>query len=252
MNIFNICRSDIDPKVFTCLALLCGEAGTVNCTVSQLAITTNLTDKQVRGSLSRLEADGLCVLESRGRGGTEVTMLWGKNNRAAKLDLKPEGKLAKGKFSEGQAPMRAEKIDAESCDSAPVEGEKRADNSALNHLRDGDLGRESNGRKTNPSSISPISPLPSSLPGDTKYFLTRKEAVAEVAAITKNEAVRAAACEWISMRYAKRGNHKLTAKAIKGAFQKLRNMGYNSEKQAVACFEQSIEHLWDGLFELKE
>ena len=69
--------------------------------------------------------------------------------------------------------------------------------------------------------------------------------------ITKNAAVREAASEWITMRYAKRGEHKLTAKAIHGAFQKLRNMGYNSEKQAVACFEQSIEHLWDGLFEIK-
>lgn len=252
MDIINICRSGVDTKVFTYLALMCGEAGTVRCTVSQLAATVALTEKQVRGSLSRLEAGGFCTLKSRGRSGTDVTMPWGKKNPASELGPGPVGKPEKGELSGKFALEGAEKIDAESCASAPTEREEKADNRTLNHFRESNSVGSSNARTTDPSSNPPISPLPSSLNPDTKYFLTRKEAVEEVASITRNEAVRAAACEWIAMRYAKRGNHRLTAKAIRGAFQKLRNMGYNSEKQAVACFEQSIEHLWDGVFELKE
>lgn len=250
-KIMDICRSDTDPKVFTYLAFLCGETGQGRCTATEIAAYTGLTDKQVRLSLEKLVAGGHCVLESRGRGGTIVTMRWGKKDSASELGVGPDSEGAEGKFTEKPALEGANSIEAPSCGYAPDEREERADNSSLNHFRESNYDDQGRGRSETPSS-TPYSPPPSSPQEQpAKYFLSRREAVAEVAAITKNEAVRSAACEWIAMRYAKRGNHKLTAKAIRGAFQKLRNMGYNSESQAVACFEQSIEHLWDGLFEVK-
>ena len=85
-----------------------------------------------------------------------------------------------------------------------------------------------------------------------KYFLSLQEAEAVADSVTGNQAVREAAYEWIRMRYAKKGEHRLTEKAIRGAFQKLRDMNYNNEDQAVAYFMQSVGFLWDGVFPLKE
>ena len=255
-NILDFCRSDTDPKVFACLVFMCGETGVGRFTVTQVAANTGLTDKQVRHSLEKLVAGGCLFLETKGRGGTIATLPWGKKNSGQEQAFKPDSPAAEGNFTEKSAQERAETIEASSCGFAPSEGEEREANSSLNHFRDCNSLVESSGRSKTLSSNHPIVP-PSSSPSNTepekpaKYFLSRREAVAEVCGITKNTAVREAAAEWIAMRYAKRGEHKLTAKAIHGAFQKLRNMGYNSEKQAVACFEQSIEHLWDGLFEIK-
>ena len=253
-KIIDICRSDTDPKVFTSLVLMCGETGVGRCTVTEIAASTGLTDKQVRRSLDRLTAEGYLTLEGKGRGGTIVTMPWGKKNNASEQAVKPDNGGVEGNFSEKSALEGANSIEALNCGLAPSEGAERVANSSLNHFRESNLKDVGSGRSETLSSNPPIVPpsfSPSNLEPPKKYFLSYKEAVAEVAAITKNAAVREAATEWIMMRYAKRGEHKLTAKAIHGAFQKLRNMGYNSEKQAVACFEQSIEHLWDGLFEVK-
>ena len=99
----------------------------------------------------------------------------------------------------------------------------------------------------------PESPAPKKEPRKReKYFLTLREAQEFVYNATENQNVRDAACEWVRMRYAKKGEHRLTEKAILGAFQKMRDMGYNNEDEAVACLMQSVGFLWDGVFPLKE
>lgn len=246
-----LCNYETDARLWLYISLLAHKEGRVDTSFQELASGADLTTRQVRYSLTKLEACGLCSHKASGYGRIEIVTFLVKGETPVKqVKEKKKQPQTVTVFVKPEEPLSTPIAGGSS--GYDEETEPSLSNSALNHLRDGNLGNKSSGRKTNPSSNPPISPLPSSQPGDTKYFLTRKEAVAEVAAITKNEAVRAAACEWIAMRYAKRGDHKLTTKAIKGAFQKLRNMGYNSEKQAVACFEQSIEHLWDGLFELKE
>lgn len=246
-----LCNYDIDAKLWLHISLLsCGQ-GLVITSFQELADKAGLTTRQVRYSLSKLEACGLCSHKTDGHGRLQIVT--GFVRGATSVEQAKEEKKPPQIVTVFVKPEEAvvKPIAGDSCDD-DEETELSLSDSSLNHLRESNSEEQGRGRSKTPSSIPPISPLPSS-PQEkpAKYFLSRKEAVAEVAAITKNAAVREAATEWIMMRYAKRGEHKLTAKAIHGAFQKLRNMGYNSEKQAVACFEQSIEHLWDGLFEVK-
>lgn len=257
----NLCNNDIDAKLWLYLSLLLLETGRATVSVSQLAEATGLSVRQARYSLNKLEAAGLCRHVDKGRSGMEIVifpvMVEAPPKQAEKPKKAPEIVNIPVKFP----PDLSGSAVGDSRADDEEDAAKLSDSVALNNLRESSSEQSSNGSSTHLSS-TPYSPPPSSLPRQPatelapekpeKFFLTRREAQRVVNDITKNEAVRAAAMEWVSMRYAKRGNHKLTEKAIRGAFQKLRNMGYNSESKAVACFGQSVEHLWDGVFELKE
>ena len=254
----NLCNNEIDAKVWLYLSLLLVDEGKATLSMNELAEATGLSVRQARYSLSKLEEAGLCKHTDKGRGGLEIVTFFGRVDSPIKQARKAEKAPEIVKF-----PVKfPEELSGSAVVDSRADGEKDAENlsdfSSLNHLRESNSKEHSNGSSTHLSS-TPYNPPPSSLPrqpatkpASEKFFLNRREAQEVVNSVTKNEAVRAAAMEWVSMRYAKRGNHQLTEKAIRGAFQKLRNMGYNTESKAVACFEQSIEHLWDGVFEIKE
>ena len=83
-----------------------------------------------------------------------------------------------------------------------------------------------------------------------KYFLTEAECYEIVCEYTPSEAVRAAALGWIKMRYAKRGDHRCTERAMRSCMDKARSLA-RTEREAVMVFQQSEERNWDGLFEVK-
>lgn len=262
----NLCNNDIDAKLWLYLSLLLRETGKAVVSMSQLAEATGVTVRQARYSLSKLEEAGLCQHTDKGRGGLEIVTFLVRVETPAK-----QARKAKEAPKIVNIPVKLpEELSGSAVGDSRADDEKDAeklsDFVALNNLRESNSEECSNGSSTHLSS-TPYNPPPSSLPRQAatepaeekpkpekpeKFFLSRREAQAVVNSVTKNEAVRAAAMEWVRMRYAKRGNHQLTEKAIRGAFQKLRNLGYNSESKAVACFGQSVEHLWDGVFELKE
>lgn len=82
------------------------------------------------------------------------------------------------------------------------------------------------------------------------YFLTLAECQRTVHDYTESKAVREAAMGWVRMRYAKKGDHRLSPKALENALNKVRRLA-KSEDAAVAVFAQSEERCWDGLFEVK-
>ncbi|MBR4748647.1 MAG: hypothetical protein IK083_03625 [Abditibacteriota bacterium] len=277
-------NNEIDAKIWLHLSILLLRVGRLSTNLRQLADITGVSVRQLRYSLDKLEAYGLCHREYHGRGGIEIVTNFVTVDTPAEQAKEDETEPEIVTYFVTKNGALSPLIEADSCAlaekteqnlstkpeevlSGSIAGDSRAFDeetdvnlssfSSLNNLRDSNCVEKPNGRTPIPSSTPPISPPPSSLPDEPaqkpeKYFLSRREALSEVCEITANPAVRGAASEWIAMRYSKRGEHRLTAKAIRGAFQKLRNMGYNTESQAVACFEQSVEKLWDGLFEIKE
>lgn len=83
-----------------------------------------------------------------------------------------------------------------------------------------------------------------------RYFLTLDECSALINSFTESRAVREAAMGWVRMRYAKKGDHRCTERALTSALEKVRGMA-KSEDAAVAVFAQSEERCWDGLFEVQ-
>lgn len=81
-----------------------------------------------------------------------------------------------------------------------------------------------------------------------KYFLTQDECFGIIDNITSSPEIREAAYEWVRMRYAKKGDNRLTERSIKSAFDKIKSLGYTTKAQAVACFNQSSDRLYNGLF----
>ena len=84
-----------------------------------------------------------------------------------------------------------------------------------------------------------------------KYFLTLNEARSFIRNRVKDPSLAEVMAEWAKMRYAKKGEHRLTEKAINDTLKKLEGMGYTTVELATACYEQSINRLWDDVFELK-
>ena len=84
-----------------------------------------------------------------------------------------------------------------------------------------------------------------------KYFLTLNEARSFIRNRVKDPSLAEVMAEWAKMRYAKKGEHRLTEKAINDTLKRLESMGYTTVELAVACYEQSISRLWDDVFELK-
>ena len=84
-----------------------------------------------------------------------------------------------------------------------------------------------------------------------KYFLALDEARSFIRNRVKDPSLAEVMAEWAKMRYAKRGEHRLTEKAINDTLKKLEGMGYTTVELATACYEQSINRLWDDVFELK-
>ena len=84
-----------------------------------------------------------------------------------------------------------------------------------------------------------------------KYFLTLNEARSFIRNRVKDPSLAEVMAEWAKMRYAKKGEHRLTEKAINDTLKKLEGMGYTTVELATACYEQSISRLWDDVFELK-
>ena len=85
-----------------------------------------------------------------------------------------------------------------------------------------------------------------------KYFLTLAEAHQTIdrRLACKSDALAAAMKEWATMRYALRKDGRLTERAIDNAFEFLNERRYD-ERQAIRCVQQSIDHLWIGLFDIQ-
>ena len=85
-----------------------------------------------------------------------------------------------------------------------------------------------------------------------KYFLTLAEAhrLIEQRLAGKSDALAATLKEWATMRYALRKDGRMTERAISNAFDFLNRQNYG-EQEAIACVQQSIDHLWLGLFKLQ-
>ena len=66
----------------------------------------------------------------------------------------------------------------------------------------------------------------------------------------KSDALAAAMKEWATMRYALRRDGRMTERAIDSAFEFFNKRRYD-ERQAIRCVQQSIDHLWIGLFDIQ-
>ena len=85
-----------------------------------------------------------------------------------------------------------------------------------------------------------------------KYFLSLAEAHQAIdrRLAGKSDALAAAMKEWATMRYALRRDGRMTERAIDSAFEFFNKRRYD-ERQAIRCVQQSIDHLWIGLFDIQ-
>lgn len=85
-----------------------------------------------------------------------------------------------------------------------------------------------------------------------KYFLSLAEAHQAIdrRLAGKSDALAVAMKEWATMRYALRRDGRMTERAIDSAFEFFNKRRYD-ERQAIRCVQQSIDHLWIGLFDIQ-
>ena len=232
-----------------------------------LLLTANYEDKKWHGMVIK-RGQRFCSLSTL----AEETGLSIKSIRVALTHLALTGEVAKETTRQGMlltlvGYAKFQDIGAsEGANEGQTRGndlrKKEYNNTPLTPLKGGNTGGEKTetaGEETATLTPELINQKEGSAKGQArgkrekkeKYFLTLNEARSFIRNRVKDPSLAEVMAEWAKMRYAKKGEHRLTEKAINDTLKRLESMGYTTVGLAVACYEQSISRLWDDVFELK-